>query len=358
MTTEATQEKTGLGNYFVANYPPFSSWKPLPARGAGRPRRAAGRRTRRSASTCTFRSAGNAASSATSASTPTRTPATSKPTSTPSSRKSNSTAKKPVVGGRRLKYVYFGGGTPSYLSAGQLRGLMQRLQAVLPWDGAEEVTFECEPGTLAAAQARSPARAGRDAPQPGRREFRPEDPRIQRPGASRRGDPPRLRLGARPRLRPDQHRPDRRHGRRDVGQLEDVRRQDAGPGPGQRHHLPDGTAVQHGLLAAAAGHRPGRAVPRRRRRRLADQAGLGRATPSTRWARPATRFPAPTRWSRTRRSANSSTATACGTAPTCSAPASPRSATSTASTSRTSIPGSSTSACSTRANCRWAGPCR
>src|SRR5689334_2530139 len=25
---EATQEKTGLGNYFVANYPPFSFWKP------------------------------------------------------------------------------------------------------------------------------------------------------------------------------------------------------------------------------------------------------------------------------------------------------------------------------------------
>src|ERR1051325_6799836 len=23
-----TQEKTGLGNYFVANYPPFSQWKP------------------------------------------------------------------------------------------------------------------------------------------------------------------------------------------------------------------------------------------------------------------------------------------------------------------------------------------
>src|SRR5437762_13553905 len=30
---QATQEKTGLGNYFVANYPPFSVWKPahLPA---------------------------------------------------------------------------------------------------------------------------------------------------------------------------------------------------------------------------------------------------------------------------------------------------------------------------------------
>ena len=25
---EAAQEKTGLGNYFVANYPPFSFWTP------------------------------------------------------------------------------------------------------------------------------------------------------------------------------------------------------------------------------------------------------------------------------------------------------------------------------------------
>src|SRR5207244_5200158 len=50
-------------------------------------------------------------------------------------------AKAPVVGGRPLKYVYFGGGTPSYLSAGQLRDLMTRLRAVLPWDGPEEVTF-------------------------------------------------------------------------------------------------------------------------------------------------------------------------------------------------------------------------
>jgi oxygen-independent coproporphyrinogen-3 oxidase len=34
------------------------------------------------------------------------------------------------------------------LSAAQLRGLMTELQRIFPWDGAEEVTFECEPGTL------------------------------------------------------------------------------------------------------------------------------------------------------------------------------------------------------------------
>ncbi|HEY9421617.1 MAG TPA: radical SAM protein, partial [Thermoanaerobaculia bacterium] len=45
-------------------------------------------------------------------------------------------------------FVYFGGGTPSYLSVRQLEGLVSRVQAALPWTGAEEITFECEPGTL------------------------------------------------------------------------------------------------------------------------------------------------------------------------------------------------------------------
>jgi oxygen-independent coproporphyrinogen-3 oxidase len=54
----------------------------------------------------------------------------------------------PAVRGRPLRFVYFGGGTPSFLSTGQLRELTSRLCAALPWDGVEEVTFECEPGTL------------------------------------------------------------------------------------------------------------------------------------------------------------------------------------------------------------------
>ncbi len=52
------------------------------------------------------------------------------------------------VQGRKLKFVYFGGGTPSYLSAKQLRSLRDRLHATVSWDDAKEVTFECEPGTL------------------------------------------------------------------------------------------------------------------------------------------------------------------------------------------------------------------
>ena len=57
-------------------------------------------------------------------------------------------AAQPAIGGRRPLFVYFGGGTPSYISVKQLAALVARLQAAIPWAGAEEVTFECEPGTL------------------------------------------------------------------------------------------------------------------------------------------------------------------------------------------------------------------
>jgi oxygen-independent coproporphyrinogen III oxidase len=57
-------------------------------------------------------------------------------------------AKLPAVVGRPLNFVYFGGGTPSFLSTRQLRNLVSRLQSTIPWDEAEEITFECEPGTL------------------------------------------------------------------------------------------------------------------------------------------------------------------------------------------------------------------
>jgi oxygen-independent coproporphyrinogen III oxidase len=54
----------------------------------------------------------------------------------------------PAVTGRPLDFVYFGGGTPSFLSTSQLDDLVSRLTAVASWRDAEEVTFECEPGTL------------------------------------------------------------------------------------------------------------------------------------------------------------------------------------------------------------------
>lgn len=55
---------------------------------------------------------------------------------------------KPGVQQRPLRFVYFGGGTPSYLSSRQLRYLRDQLSKSISWDNAQEVTFECEPGTL------------------------------------------------------------------------------------------------------------------------------------------------------------------------------------------------------------------
>ena len=64
-------------------------------------------------------------------------------------------ASRPAVAGRPLNFVYFGGGTPSFLSTRQLEGLVGRLSALTPWRDAEEVTFECEPGTLTEAKLAS-----------------------------------------------------------------------------------------------------------------------------------------------------------------------------------------------------------
>jgi oxygen-independent coproporphyrinogen-3 oxidase len=58
----------------------------------------------------------------------------------------------PAIAGRPIDFVYFGGGTPSFLSTQQLEGLVQRLTAVSPWTSAQEITFECEPGTLTEAK--------------------------------------------------------------------------------------------------------------------------------------------------------------------------------------------------------------
>src|SRR5262245_23654947 len=57
-------------------------------------------------------------------------------------------ARSPAIASRPLNFVYFGGGTPSFLSTRQLESLVDSLTAALPWDNAEEITFECEPGTL------------------------------------------------------------------------------------------------------------------------------------------------------------------------------------------------------------------
>jgi oxygen-independent coproporphyrinogen-3 oxidase len=64
-------------------------------------------------------------------------------------------AAQPAVAGRPLRYVYFGGGTPSFLSVKQLERLVAGIHASFGWDAAEEVTFECEPGTLSEPKVRA-----------------------------------------------------------------------------------------------------------------------------------------------------------------------------------------------------------
>ena len=64
-------------------------------------------------------------------------------------------AAKAFIGGRRPRFIYFGGGTPSYISSRQLTGLVDAMKKILPWDQAEEVAFECEPGTLTEGKLRA-----------------------------------------------------------------------------------------------------------------------------------------------------------------------------------------------------------
>ena len=66
----------------------------------------------------------------------------------------------PVIGDRPIRFVYFGGGTPSFLSVKQLTSLFARLRQHIQWDKAEEVTFECEPGTLSQPKVEALQRLG------------------------------------------------------------------------------------------------------------------------------------------------------------------------------------------------------
>jgi coproporphyrinogen III oxidase-like Fe-S oxidoreductase len=147
-TAAADQEKTGLGNYFIANYPPFSFWKPSFIPDAERALNSPPRSgvplglylhipfCRKRCKFCYFR---------------VYTDKNARDIEVYLDallKEVELLGRTACVGGRSLDYVYFGGGTPSYLSATQLDGLMTRLRAIMPWDEAREVTFECEPGTL------------------------------------------------------------------------------------------------------------------------------------------------------------------------------------------------------------------
>ena len=149
LNTTGPAEATEVGSYFIANYPPFSQWKPefLPDflaaldAPAPRPDHPLGLYLhipfcRKRCRFCYFRVYTDQNARAI------------ERYAEALAREVELLCQRPAVAGRKLKFVYFGGGTPSYLSARQLQSLRDRLHASVSWDNAEEVTFECEPGTL------------------------------------------------------------------------------------------------------------------------------------------------------------------------------------------------------------------
>src|SRR3990170_3132190 len=145
MTTIST--KTEVGSYFISNYPPFSAWS---ADQLGEVRAAMQSAPaavplglylhipfcRKRCKFCYFKVFTDKNS------------AEVERYLAALSREIELVSRLPVMGNRPFRFVYFGGGTPSFLSAKQLTSLVDRLRANINWDEAEEVTFECEPGTL------------------------------------------------------------------------------------------------------------------------------------------------------------------------------------------------------------------
>ncbi len=152
MSTETT--KTEVGSYFISNYPPFSQWSveglaaaraaldapPLIAPGHSEPAPLGLYLhipfCRKRCKFCYFRVytdklAGDVETYVSAL-----------------SREIELVSRLKIMGHRPFRFVYFGGGTPSFLSGKQLTSLVDRLRANINWDQAEEVTFECEPGTL------------------------------------------------------------------------------------------------------------------------------------------------------------------------------------------------------------------
>lgn len=148
VTAPPLQTQTTAGNYFVSNYPPFSFWKPelIPDLQTAlntppKPNTDLGVYVhipfcRKRCHFCYFKVY----------------------TDKDSSEIRNYIdavlkelaiyASKPFVGGRKPSFLYFGGGTPSYLSVDQLKHLLGEMNKLLPLDALEEFSFECEPGTL------------------------------------------------------------------------------------------------------------------------------------------------------------------------------------------------------------------
>lgn len=145
MSTESS--KTEVGSYFISNYPPFSQWDADSLDDVRRALNSPPREVplglylhipfcRKRCKFCYFKVFTD-----------------NKPDDIHRyveglAREIELVSRQPVMGGRPFRFVYFGGGTPSFLSPKQLTALVDSLRRNINWDDAEEVTFECEPGTL------------------------------------------------------------------------------------------------------------------------------------------------------------------------------------------------------------------
>ncbi len=149
MTIDATKTiGTEVGNYFVSNYPPFSQWTPGAVGEALAALDAPSRVNdplglyihipfcRKRCKFCYFKVY-------------TDKNASEIEVYLDALIKENEIySRSPAFQGRQLRFAYFGGGTPSYVSEKQLHYLVSGLNQHVSWANAEEVTFECEPGTL------------------------------------------------------------------------------------------------------------------------------------------------------------------------------------------------------------------
>jgi oxygen-independent coproporphyrinogen-3 oxidase len=148
MPTDTQTEQTTAGSYFVSNYPPYSFWSPAhvgdvfaaldrpPAPGTPLGIYLHIPFCRKRCHFCYFKVYTDKNASEVEGYLDT------------AIQELTLYSEKTFIGGRKPKFIYFGGGTPSYISSRQLSSLVERMKRLLSWDEAEEVAFECEPGTL------------------------------------------------------------------------------------------------------------------------------------------------------------------------------------------------------------------
>ena len=316
------EKQTTVGNYFVSNYPPFSFWKPefvqdaiaaldrplLPIRTCRAKQR---RRStplgvylhipfcRKRCHFCYFKVYTDKDSAAI------------RGYIEAALRELALYAAKPALAGRKANFVYFGGGTPSYLSVDQLAHLTQGMKKLVPWDEAEEVTFECEPGTLTSHKLEAIREMGVTRLSLGVENF--DDHILEINGRAHHSkEIARAYSFARelgfPQINIDLI----------AGMVEETEanwrecvRKTIAHVPRQRHHLPDGSPLQHRHLPGDESRRANWPP----RWPIGRPSAPGSAGPLPNWKKPATPSAAPTPLSKIRQTPASFTATASGRGP-------------------------------------------